>query len=816
MKWQILVKIFRFEFIVKASKISLKPGLQSYSLPILLVFLTALGSANAQIQIGTVKGKVTDITGSVLVNARVVLANPITGYSKMTKTDVHGEFVYNHVPFDRYIVRVDVDGFRPTECFVHVRSNLPVTLQLVLSVAGIRESITIEGQRSLIEEDSSSTKVRVDEAFIQRAPGLNRNRQVQALIATTPGWMTGNNGLLHIRGVDDGILYVVDGIPTADRIDASSASAFDRDMIQSFRVITGNIPAEFGGRSGAVVTIQSNSGIDLAPTGTFSLGAGNFRGGEISQTLGATVNKSIGFFITTSAGRLDRFLDPVDPRNFHNHGGTAKLNVRSDWHPTGKDIVLLGFSVNGTDFQVPNDLQQELAAQRQRQELRDNNQSISWQHTWSTNSVGNFAYFRRSYEVKLFGSIFDIPVFARQDRRHTRQGIISSVTHFRQGHTFKTGVEAARVTPREFFTFAVTDEETAEGREVSQVALEFGPKNPFVFRDREVGGLISWYIQDLFSPVKSLTVNVGLRYDHSSLPVSDQQFSPRVGAVYHVSATRTAIRGSFNRLYMPPQVENLLLADSHQARQLSPFATEEGGGGAPIRPEKVSAYESGLSQDVLGIFKLDAAYWWRFFRNFDDPNVFFNTTIIFPNSVAKGFARGVDVRIDVPERRGWSGYLSYTNARILQTGPINGGLFLTKEFLEIGPGTRFIPDHDQRNVGSFAVTYNHRSSGLWASFSGRHESGVPLEVEEERLEGLRSAPGSDLVDFERERVKPWTVFDFSAGLDLFRKNRVTVRGQFDIQNIANTTFAYNFGNPFEGTHFGHPRLWSTRIKFIFH
>ena len=237
LKWQSLVKMFRFEFILNASKISLKllariqhlkPGLRSYSPSILLVFLTALGSANAQIQIGTVKGKVTDITGGVLVNARVVLANPITGYSKMTKTDVHGEFVYNNVPFDRYTVRVDVDGFRPTERFVHVRSNLPVTLQLMLSVAGIRESITIEGQRSLVEEDSSSTKVRVDETFIQQTPGLNRNRQLQALIATTPGWMTGNNGLLHIRGVDDGILYVVDGIPTADRIDAASASAFSR------------------------------------------------------------------------------------------------------------------------------------------------------------------------------------------------------------------------------------------------------------------------------------------------------------------------------------------------------------------------------------------------------------------------------------------------------------------------------------------------------------------------------------------------------------------------------------------------------------
>ena len=34
-------------------------------------------------------------------------------------------------------------------------------------------------------------------------------------------------------------------------------------------------------------------------------------------------------------------------------------------------------------------------------------------------------------------------------------------------------------------------------------------------------------------------------------------------------------------------------------------------------------------------------YWGRNCCNVNDPNVFFNTTVIFPNSVAKGFSRGV-------------------------------------------------------------------------------------------------------------------------------------------------------------------------------
>ncbi len=782
---------------------------------VLLMILALIGDARAQIQIGTITGTVFVPTGAALPGARLELSNPITGYRNETTTDTHGSFVFNNVPFDAYTLRINIKGFQPVSQSLNVRSNIPIHLDIHLEVAGPSEMLTVRAKEDLVETDSSSTETDIDESSIRRSPGAALGSQLQRLIATTPGWSTENNGLLHIRGVDDGLLYVIDGVPTADRIDATSGNSLDTDMIRSMDVITGNIPAEFGGRSGAVITIQPISGIDLPLNGSLGMGGGHFRTGEITATLGGNVKKKFGFFLTSSSSRTDRFLDPVDPGNLHNLGGTLKLNLRSDWHPTAKDIFLLNVAANGTDLDVPNTLSQQQAGQDQRQVLRDNSQSVSWQHLWSLGTVSDIAYFRRFAESELQGSAFDTPLYAAQDRTHVRQGILASITHTFKRHTFKAGVEATRVTPREYFTFAVTDREAAAEQGISEAALAFDRANPFVFRDSRVRGQVSWYVQDSFKAMENLTISAGLRYDHSSLLVSDQQFSPRIGAVYYIPRTKTAVRASFNRLYMPPQVENLLLADSEQARSLSPFATDSGGGGAPIHPEKISAYEVGFSQDLLGIFKLDSAYWWRFFSNFDDPNVFFSTTVIFPNSVAEGFSRGLDVRLDFPDRRGWSGYLSYTNSRILQTGPINGGLFLTDEAITIGPGTVFIPDHDQRNVGSCAVNYYHHTTGLWATLAGRHESGVVLEVDPEAMAKLQSAPGADLVDFERGRVKPWTTMDFSTGADLRRNRRVALSIQFDVQNLTNRRFAYNFGNPFEGTHFGHPRLWSGRIRFNF-
>lgn len=783
---------------------------------VLVCSLTTATATSAQIQIGTVRGTVADSTGALVSGAIVTLQNSITGSRRVVQTDEHGAFSLNNVPFDTYVLRVEAPGFQSNAHPIRVRSNIPVVIDVKLSVSGAAEAVSIKAREGLVEEDSSSTETDLDETFISRSSGANRPNQLQRLIATTPGWLMEDNGLLHVRGVDDGIVYIVDGIPTIGRVDSVSASAFDIEMVRSLNILTGNIPAEFGGRSGAVVTIQPKSGIDTPLTGSVSIGAGSFHTQYMGYSVGGRVNKNFGVFISGSATRSNRYLDPPHPGHFNNHGGAVKTNLRADWHPTAKDIFLFNISANGSDLQVPNRLEQELAGQRQRQELRDNSQSVSWQRVWSTATVSNVAYFRRYYQSSLFGSEFDTPLLASQDRKHAQQGVILSVTRFYWGQTFKAGVEASSVTPRESFTFAITDKQAAEVAGISEAALIFDEEHPFIFRDRKVRGQVSWYIQGSFSPVENLTINAGLRYDHSSLLVSDQQFSPRIGAVYYFPKIRTAVRGSFNRLYMPPQVENLLLSDSEQARRLSPFATQQGSGGASIRPEKISVYEAGFSQDVFGLFRLDAAYWHRSFRNFDDPNVFFSTTIIFPNSVAEGFARGVDARIDVPERRGWSGYLSYGNARVLQTGPINGGLFLTDEFIKIGPGTKFIPDHDQRNTGAFAINYYHRRSGLSASFSGRYQSGAPLEVEQEKLQELRQSPGADLVNFETGRVKPWTIFELSARADFFSDERVGVTAQFEIENLFNRRFVYNFGNPFSGTHFGYARLLSGRIKLTFH
>ena len=207
-------------------------------------------------------------------------------------------------------------------------------------------------------------------------------------------------------------------------------------------------------------------------------------------------------------------------------------------------------------------------------------------------------------------------------------------------------------------------------------------------------------------------------------------------------------------------------------------------------------------------------YWQRWIRNAADPNVFAGTTIIFPNAVAKGRARGFDVRVDVPRWRGWSVYGNWSCARVIQTGPITGGLFLEDEVEELGPGVEFAPDHDQRIAAGGGVSWQ-AASGLIVSLTTRYESGTPIQREEDDEDELEELPGAETVDFDEGRVRARTVVSLLVSAPVFRSDAATVTAALQAVNLFDQRYAFNFGNPFSGTHFGAPRSIAATLRVAF-
>ncbi|MGH9309732.1 MAG: TonB-dependent receptor domain-containing protein, partial [Vicinamibacterales bacterium] len=574
------------------------------------------------------------------------------------------------------------------------------------------------------------------------------------------------------------------------------------------------IPPEFGWKAGGVLEVRSAARTSEHWAGTTDLQFAADDTRELSTVAGGPLGAATALTAGITRQSSSRFLDPVHPGNLHNDGTAWSGGAQIGWSVSPASTITAVASVGRSDFDVPHGEDQERAGQDQQQRVRQYAQSLSWQRVWSGRTVSQVAeYFRRG-SAAVDGSASDTPLFVHTNRSLDRAGLLASVSHHRGRHLFKAGGEMSFLRLREDFLFAITDPEEAEAADLSDAVLEFTLDDPFRFHGNASPSLFSIFAQDSIRVSDRLTVDAGVRVDWSRLLAHRTQVSPRFGATYFLPRTATTLRSSVGRFFQPPQPENLLLSSSDEAWQLSPFR-DETGGGAPLEPERQTAFEVGINQPLTGALRLDVAYWHRRMKHVSDPNVFFGTTVIFPNAVARGRASGLEVRMELPRYRGWSGYVSYANSRVVQFGPISGGLFLEEEVIEIGPGTAFTPDHDQRNVGAFGLTYDGGGGAFQAAFTGRHESGTPLEVDEDEIDELRDRPGAEMVDFDRGRVKPRTVLDLTASTRLVRHAGVDLSLRAAVLNLTGTRRAYNFGNPFSGTHFGPGRTAQIGVRVAF-
>jgi outer membrane receptor protein involved in Fe transport len=98
--------------------------------------------------------------------------------------------------------------------------------------------------------------------------------------------------------------------------------------------------------------------------------------------------------------------------------------------------------------------------------------------------------------------------------------------------------------------------------------------------------------------------------------------------------------------------------------------------------------------------------------------------------------------------------------------------------------------------------------------TGRYESGTPIQRDDEDEEELAGRPGAAMVDFERGRVKPRTVVALLASVPIVETDRLRLDVRGAVGNVFDQRYAYNFGNPFSGTHFGAPRTASISLQAV--
>src|ERR1043165_7964610 len=633
-----------------------------------------------QARIGSIQGVVKDPTGALVPNANITVTQPVTGYRQTSQTDAQGAFKLVNLPFNTYKVRAEASGFQAVEQSIDLETTIPLNLELSLSLEEATAAVTITtAGGAVLETDRTSSDTDIAQTILERPVGAAPSRAIESIVASTPGFVTDDNGRMHPRGSESQVQYVVDGVPVTDNLSAIFSTSLDARTLRTVEVLTGGMPAEFGDKLAGVINVNTRSGLEGPTQGGISFSGGSFSTGETAVDF-STHTRKLGFLTNLSSSTSQRYLDPPTLDNFHNFGRTGKAFFRLDYQFDANNSLKGVFNFGGSNFQVPNRFAQEAAGQDQRQRLRDNSQNISFQHIFSPNSVAQFSFFHRQSHAELISNPLSTPVVANQDRTLQNYGAIGSLALTRGRHNIKFGGQFTITPVDEHFSFYPTtvfpDLEDEAGNVFPNPVNNFNAANPFVFNQSKTGRTLSAYVQDRFTAFKNLTLDLGVRYDHYKLLISDQAFSPRVGLAYYIPKTQTTLRASYNRLFQPPPAENLLLASSAAAAALSPIAVLQGITTVqPIEPDKEHAFEAGAQQLLSRFLRLNLTVYQKRIKNFSDKDQFFETGVIFPIAISSGRVTGEELRLDSTDIHGFRAFLSYANARAYGVTPINGGLF---------------------------------------------------------------------------------------------------------------------------------------------
>jgi len=775
---------------------------------------------------GMVTGIVLDDHGSPVAGAVVTLENRMAGHRQNAKTDAKGRYALFNVPFNDYHLEAKAPGLNTAHRDLAVNSSLPTQLNLTLAASGV--VVVVEEKANLLEGHTTSSHMDIDHTTIEQIPAVVQSRGMEGILLTTPGFIQDENGRFHFRGSHGQAMYVIDGVPFTDQMQATFSNSLDPSQVESMEVITGGVAAEYGGKPGAVVNLTSKSGLGTPNgfAGSVSAGAARFQTYETGLEARGCTDR-FGYFVTAAGSSSDRFLDPVNFQNDHNHGETGRLYTRFDWMLSDMDTVRLSLGGGATARDVVNLASQEAAGQDQQARNVDANVNAGWTHLFNADTSLETALFVRHSNSRLDPTQAlapgfaaggpDYPYWAWQDRSLDNQGATATFQQKRGDSSFKAGVQYVRYPIHEQFAFAVTDP--------SQVAGPADPLYPysplgggaiFHFDERITPALASAFVQDDFKS-GGWSLGLGLRLDsYHGRDYVKNQLQPRLGASY-AFGSGTLVRVSYDRLLITPENENLAFATSQAAWNLTSAA------GTPVPrllPELQDSYLVGLEHQAGDLFKASLDYWWKDSTNSADNDQFLNTGVLFPIAAAKGRFHGLDLRLDLLETRGWSAYLSAGTVRTIFFSPTVGGLTSADPLINGPAGSPYLIDHDEKLTMQLGVHYKHQ--GFFAQVVGRYDSGL-VAGDPATVAGQPDyAFGIPYVHLTRDslvgptwRVDPRTIWNLSTGQEFKTGDRTALEIGANLLNVFDAKGIYNFLSTFGGTHVIPPRTLEAHLKFKF-
>lgn len=765
-----------------------------------LLWLSAL-PAFCQSNSGELRIHVADPAGRG-IQVMVHVLSEANQYNVDLATDRQGNLDVARLPYGVYRLEIGQVGFSPVAETVALRSSIPVSQTIALKLATVAQTVAVQAASTLIDPEQPGSVDQVGSSFIQRRLASIPGRSLQDLVNAQPGWLYEGNAVLHPRGSEYQTQFVVDGIPLTDNRSPSFGPEIEADDVQSLSIYTAGMPAEYGRKMGGVIEVNTVQNAQPGFHGDLTLAGGSFDTGSAFARGQYTAGKNT-MGGSVSGSMTDHYLNPVVPQNYTNSGTLGDFSLRYERDQSPNDRLSMSVRHELSRYDIPNEQVQQAAGQRQTADNIETMGTASYQHAFSRDTLARVDGMVRDNANYFNSNPQSTPVEVFQHNRF-REGYFKALVVADRGRSeWKAGVESDNTFLHEDTSYAITD--PTQFDDGTPLTFAFAAERP----DLEQAA----FIEDLVH-VGNWSMNAGLRWDHYQLLLNKQAVEPRFAISRYFPSPGLILHFSYDRVFQTPSFENILLSSSTQIESLDPTTFLR----LPVQPSAGDYFEGGMTQALFGKAKLDINYFRRDMSNYADDDQIENTTVSFPIAFRKAIVYGAESKLDLPDWRKFSGFLSYSYEVGNAWSPVTGGLFLGNDAkaAETQLSGHFPDSQDQRNSVRGRVRYQ-ANPRFWLAAGIQYDSGLPFEFDGDPDTVLAEYGQQvlDRINFDRGRIDPSFQVNASAAADLYNSERVRVRLQADGENLNNVLELIDFGGLFSGNAIGPSRSGLLRLTMTF-
>jgi hypothetical protein len=787
---------------------------------------------------GELRLKVTDPAG-LAVKTTVQITNEASQYRNTLATDDQGNLDAKRLPYGIYQVQIQVPGFAAVSESVEIRSALPLDRTIPLKVASVSESVQVSASQTLVDPYRAGSVNSMGLQTIQNRLTALPGRSMQDLVNSQPGWLYEGNAVLHPRGSEYQTQFVVDGIPLTDnRSPSFGPEPAEADDVESIDIYTAGIPAEFGRKMGGVVEVNTLKSEDPGFHGQLTLFGGTYdTAGINTQDQYTWQGNTLG--LSASGNMTGHFLNPVVLENYTNNGTTASFALSYERELTPKDRLTFIVRHELARYQIPNELVQQNGAylpnadnttgcppappepsdcvyipggQLQTGDNFETLGSVSYQHIFSSDTIGVLRGMARDNSNDFYSNDASWPLIATQHNDFKEIYFNGSVSIHHGRQEWKAGIESDSIFLHENTGYVIPDcEDPTDPQCPINLGILDSGAITFAFQGNRPDLEQAAYVQDLIR-LGNWTINAGLRWDHYQLLLNQNALSPRLAVSRYFPTIGLNIHASYDRIFQTPSFENILLASSPAAEAID---TSVPALLLPVQPSHGDYYELGATKAFFGKLRLDTNMFRRDVNNYADDSQVLSTGISFPIAFDKAILYGAEAKLQLLPWKGFSGFASYSYIVGNAWFPVTGGLFLGDD--AINPTTGHFPDsQDQRNTVRARVRYQV-APRVWLALGCDYNTGLPFQPDL-TPEQYATEYGQVVVNhlnFNRDRILPYFTQNASVGVDLYQREKRSVRFQGDVANISNTLELIDFGGLFSGNAIGPPRQYTFRLVTTF-